>query len=443
MAKKVQSIARRDFLLAATAGAALQPAVLSGKPAGAAQSSGYEYGLIGPGESLKPTINRTFPTPDLANLYETMDWIASENHPRMSFLESKWSKLEEWKQAARPIFHECLHYNPTPEPLSAEVVSRERRDGFTLEAVKISATPAYKIPAWVLIPHKAKRPAPGIIAIHDHGGNYVWGHKKIISYPNEPKALTQYRNHYYGRPYPEVLARKGYVVLVIDGFYFGSRRLRVEEIDPATAPGSTRRLLQSLSRIKPKTRAWYSAINHLCGIYEDLTAKTIFAAGATWPGILNWDDRRSVDYLTSRPEVDPKRIGCLGLSIGGLRTDYLAAADPRIKVACSVGWMTEFRMQLRNYLRYHTWMVYIPDVYRSLDLPDQAALTAPGAFMVQQCLRDSLYPHAGQRASVKKLGEIYAKAGIPERFIGKFYDYGHSFRPDMQDDAFAWIDRWI
>ena len=443
MKNKAQSTGRRNFLLAAAAGAALQPAVSSGEPARPPQGSGYEYGLIGPDRSLKPTIDRTFPTPDLANLYETLDWIARENQPRMSFLEPKWSDLEEWKQAARPVFRECLRYDPVPEPLSAEVICRERRDGFTLEAVKISATAAYSIPAWVLVPHKAKGPAPGIIAIHDHGGNYVWGHKKIISYPDEPKALTQYRNHYYGRPYPELLARKGYVVLVIDGFYFGSRRLRVEQIDPATAPGSTRPLLEKLSQIKPNTRAWYSAINHLCGLYEDLTAKTIFAAGATWPGILNWDDRRSVDYLASRPEVDPKRLGCVGLSIGGLRTDYLVAADPRIKVAVSVGWMTEFRDQLRNYLRNHTWMVYIPGLYRSLDLPDAAALTAPGAFMLQQCLRDGLYPHAGQRASVKKLGEIYAKAGIPERFSGKFYDYGHSFRPDMQDDAFAWIERWI
>jgi dienelactone hydrolase len=443
MANKSQSIARRDLLFGATAATMLQPSLLSGQAAGKPQTSGYEYGLVAPDRSLKPTIDRTFPTPDLANLYEITDWISRENEPRMSFLESRWSDLEEWKQVARPIFHQGLRYNPTPEPLSAEVISREKRDGFTLEAVKISATAAYSIPAWVLIPDKAKWPAPGIVAIHDHGGNYVWGHEKILSSPNDAPALTQYRNFFYGRPYPEVLARKGYVVLVIDGFYFGSRRLRVEQIDVSTAPGTMRPILEKLSSIERNTRAWFVAINHLCGIYEDLTAKTIFEAGATWPGILNWDDRRSVDYLTSRPEVDPKRIGCLGLSIGGLRTDYLAAADPRIKVACSVGWMSEFRTQLRNYLRNHTWMIYIPGLYRALDLPDQAALIAPGAFMVQQCLRDTLYPLDGLRGSIKKLGGIYAKAGIPERFSGKFYDYAHSFRPDMQDDAFAWIERWI
>jgi dienelactone hydrolase len=295
----------------------------------------------------------------------------------------------------------------------------------------------------VLIPDAAKRPAPGIIAIHDHGGAYVWAHEKIISHPGEHPALTEYRNTYYGRPYPELLARKGYVVLVIDGFYFGTRRLRPEDIDAAAAPGEMRENLQKLARIRKDTPQWFSAVNELCQTYEHLTAKTIFAAGATWPGILSWDDRRSVDYLCSRPEVDAQRIGCVGLSIGGLRTAHLMAADHRIKVGCIAGWMTEFRAQLRNHLRSHTWMAYIPGLYPSLDLPDAAALIAPGALLVQQCSRDELYPIRGMKGAVEKLNKIYAKAGIPERFSGRFYDVDHSFRPNMQDDAFAWIDKWI
>ena len=430
MTNRARPIARRDLLLAAAA-TVMRPSPLPGGP------------VCPPMTSQAPDRRPTPPTPDLSNLYEIIDWISRENEPGLSFLSPKWSKLEEWKQTARPLFHQCLRYNPRPERLSAEVISRERRNGFTLEAVKIQATAAYRIPGWVLIPDNGKWPAPGIIAIHDHGGAYVWGHEKIISFPHEPPALTEYRNTYYGRPYAELLARKGYVVLVIDGFYFGTRRLRPEDIDAATAPGDMREDLQKLPAIKKDTPQWFSAINQLCRNYEHLTAKTIFAAGATWPGILVWDDMRSVDYLCSRPEVDGKRIGCLGLSIGGLRTAHLIAADPRIKVACVAGWMTEFRAQLRNYLRNHTWMVYIPGLYPSLDLPDATGLTAPGALLVQQCLRDELYSPEAMRGAVDKLSKIYAKAGIPERFRGLFYDVRHSFRPNMQDDAVAWIEKWI
>ena len=62
---------------------------------------------------------------------------------------------------------------------------------------------------------------------------------------------------------------------------------------------------------------------------------------------------------------------------------------------------------------------------------------------MQQCDRDELYPADGIKGAVQKLTKIYAKAGIPDRFRGLFDDVGHSFRPGMQDDAFAWIEKWI
>jgi hypothetical protein len=88
-------------------------------------------------------------------------------------------------------------------------------------------------------------------------------------------------------------------------------------------------------------------------------------------------------------------------------------------------------------------MIYTPGLYRSLDLPDAAALHAPGALLVQQCLQDKLYPLSGMRAAVDRLTAIYAKAGLPERFRGTFYDAPHCFQPPMQEEAFAWLERWL
>ena len=384
-----------------------------------------------------------FPKPDLPNLHELIDWLAGTNNPRLSFLDKQWDSLAAWKRAARPAFRSLLHYDPKPERLAATLLRREERDGFTLETLRISATAAYEIPAWLLIPSNRSGPLPGVIAIHDHGGRYVWGHEKILSRPDEHPAVTERRTQVYGRPFAEVLARRGFVVLVIDGFYFGERRLRPEDMDQATAPGNVREALSELAKGKPNTAEWIRAVDRVCNLSEALTAKSIFSAGATWPGMLVWDDMRSVDYLSSRPEVDSDRLGCVGLSIGGLRTAYLVAADPRIKVSCVVGWMTQFRQQLRNHLRNHTWMVYIPGLADQLDLPDAAALTAPGALLVQQCERDRLYPMSGMRGSVDQLERIYAKAGMAERFRGEFYDVPHSFVPAMQEKAFDWIAKWI
>lgn len=383
------------------------------------------------------------PLPDLANLYPVLSGISAGQARRLSFLDPQWKSLAEWKPAARQRFVELLHYNPDPLPLKARVEGVEERDGFRIERVSIPAAGTYELPAWVLVPSGAKGRLPGVVAIHCHSGRYTWGHEKIVGSPRDSAYLLKFREEAYGRPYAESLARRGFVVLVIDGFYFGSRRLRVEDMSPQSAPPVFRDRLKALQSIPWETPAWFAAVNGLCSEMENLVAKTIFSAGATWPGIHVWDDRRSVDYLCSRPDVDAARIGCMGLSIGGLRAAHLIAADPRLKAACVTGWMTVFGEQLRNHLRNHTWMAYIPGLYGFLDLPDAAALIAPGALLVQQCARDSLYPMSGMQAAVEKLTAIYAKARIPQHFRSTFYDVPHSLRPGMQDEAFAWLEKWL
>ncbi|MBI5766825.1 MAG: hypothetical protein HZA93_03470 [Verrucomicrobia bacterium] len=379
--------------------------------------------------------------PDLANHHDLMAWIARDQPPRLTFLDPQWSSLDAWKAAARPVLRRHHSYHPTPAPLSAEILRREERDGFSIEVVKIRATAAYDIPARVLIPAKRRGRLPAVVAMHCHSGRYTWGHEKILSAPGEPAVLTEFRSR-DGRPWAEALVRRGYIVIVADAFYFGERRLRAEALDPSRVFPEVKDQHRAALAAAPGSPGWIAAINRVCGFYEHLTAKTLSAAGASWPGLLAWDDMRTVDYLASRPDVDPARIGAAGLSGGGLRTAHLIAADPRIKAASITGWMTAFAHQLHHHIR-HTWMAFTPGLYSSLDLPDAAALHAPGALLVQQCLRDQLYPLEGMQAAVEKLTKIYAKAGLPEKFRGSFHDIVHSFPPALQDETFAWFDRWL
>lgn len=381
-------------------------------------------------------------TPALPNLHGIMTWMAREHAPRLSFLDARWTAIEAWKSAARPILRQRLSYDPKPVPLAADLIRREDRDGFTLEVVNLSATPAYDLPARVLIPKPGRGPFPAIVALHCHSCCFTWGHEKILSSPDDPPVLTEFRRGTYGRPWAEALVRRGYLLIVIDAFYFGARRLRVEDLDSASVFPEVRDAFDQTRAQPAGSPAWLDAANRVCAYYEHLTAKTITATGATWPGLNAWDDMRTVDYLASRPDVDPARIGCAGLSGGGLRSALLAAVDPRIKAASVTGWMTEFAHQLRNHV-HHTWAVFVPGLYPDLDLPDVAALHAPGALLVQQCRQDNLYPLAGMEAAVEKLNRIYAKAGQPERFRGTFYDAPHCYQPVMQDETFDWFDRWL
>jgi hypothetical protein len=382
--------------------------------------------------------------PDLANLFPQLEANSRAQGRPFAFLDPRWKKLEAWKKQARPELLRLLRYSPAAEALAAKVEAVEQRDGFRVERVRITATREHSIPGWLLVPAVQRKGRPGLIAIHCHSGRYVWGHEKILSSPGEPAFLGEFRRGTYGgRAYAEELARRGFVVLVIDGFYFGERRLRVEDMDPATAPPVFRARLTELKKLRRESYEWMRTADAICSEFEHLTAKTIFTSGATWPGLLNWDDRRAVDYLASRPEVNPERIGCLGLSIGGLRTAHLIGTDPRIKAACVMGWMTQFHEQLRSHLRNHTWMVYTPGMFNLMDLPDVAGLHAPGALLVQQCKRDALFPLAAMEQANRQLGSIYAKAGIPERFKGTVHDVPHSFGIEMQGEAFEWLERWL
>lgn len=381
--------------------------------------------------------------PDLENLHPILEAIARERPLRLSFLDRQWRDLDRWKKAARSELRRCLSYEPTPLPLGAEVVRREEREGFTIEVVNIRATQAYHVPARVLVPAKRSGRLPAVVAMHCHSGRYTWGHEKVLSHPGDSAPLVEMRNGAYGRPWAEALARRGYIVIVIDGFYFGERRLRVEELVPDRVIPEAREAFNAARAATRESAEWYRAINRVCSLYEHLTAKNLIVAGATWPGLHVWDDMRTVDYLLQRPDVDPNRIGCAGLSIGGLRTAHLIASDRRIKAASITGWMTQFAPQHRNHLRNHTWMIFIPGLYGAMDFPDIAGLHAPGALLVQQCRRDQLYPPAAMQGAVDQLAKIYTKAGIPERFRGTFYDEPHVYKPHMQDETFEWFDRWL
>ena len=223
------------------------------------------------------------------------------------------------------------------------------------------------------------------------------------------------------------------MVLVIDMFYWGERRMLLDD-DPADW------------RERPDTISSerINAFNQRSGQSEQLVGRTIFAAGFTWAGVMFWDDIRSVDYLVTRPEVDPDRIGCVGLSVGGLRSCHLAALDDQIKAAVVVGWMCSFAAQLQRHVRNtigHTKLV--PGLYKYMDYPDVASLAMPGAMLVINGKKDGLFEPKGVQNAFDKLAGCYQKAGLSERIKTSLYDAPHEFNAQMQEEAWAWLKRWV
>jgi hypothetical protein len=98
---------------------------------------------------------------------------------------------------------------------------------------------------------------------------------------------------------------------------------------------------------------------------------------------------------------------------------------------------------MRAHVDTHSFIHFLPGLHRDLDLPDVASLTAPRALMVLQCAQDGLFPLDGMRESLSQIAAAYRKAGVADRFLGKFYDHPHIFSLSMQAEAFAWLDQHL
>ena len=374
------------------------------------------------------------PGSDIGSLYPFVQSQAVKGEFPLSFLQPEFKDVGAWKKKARGLVLDLLHYSPPPSDPRPETLERTDHGDYVQEKVAFNTTPDVRVPAFVLIPKRVSLPAPGVVALHDHGGFYLWGKEKLVEQADEHPALAKFkRESYAGRSIASELARRGYVVVVIDMFYWGERRMLLAG-DAADWRDRPRTI----------THERIAAFHARASGAEELVGRTIQAAGFTWAGAMFWDDIRTVDYLVSRPEVDPRRIACVGLSVGGLRSGHLAALDDRIKAAMAVGWMTSFPAQLERHIKNtigHTKLV--PGLYRSLDYPDVVSLAMPAALLVINGSKDALFEPTGVRRSFEKLQACYAKAGIPDRLRTRLYDTPHEFNAEMQAEAWSWLGKHL
>ena len=369
---------------------------------------------------------------DSGSLYPYLEEISQQSKFSLSYLSRKYKSPEEYKKAARAKLHELFHYNPPSVEKKPEVVGREDKGDYIQEKVYFNTAPWFRVPAFVLIPKKGKPPFPGIVDLHSHGAYYQFGKEKNVDMESEHPTLTEYKNYYGGQNVGSTLARRGYLVVTIDCFGFGERRLILDEdIELGNKPR------------EELTVDDVTYLNEKMAFAEHQFAKSLFLAGVSWSGIVAMDDIRTVDYLLSRPEVDPDRVGCIGLSLGGTRSTFLSGLDERVKCAVIAGAMSTHTPMVKAHAKCHTWINYVPGMYNYLDWPDVTAIRAPLPLMVQHCAQDDLFPRSGMDESNEKIAKIYQKIGASGKFEAHIFDVPHQFNREMQEVAYKWLDRWL
>ncbi len=371
-------------------------------------------------------------------------WLAQmrQDPGDLSFRHEQYSDVIEWKNQVMPVVESCIarpNLKVNPEP---KITARYQYDGLDIEEMEWALPYGHPTKAVLLKPAGATGPLPGILGLHDHGGNKYLGLRKITRTSDEmhPTVVDHQALSYEGIPWANELAKRGYVVLVHDVFTFGSRRVRFSEM--LEIPWGYARTAGHTDD-DPENPDHIQAYNSWAGSHEHVMAKSLFSGGTTWPGMFLQEDQIALSVLAAREEVDEERLGCGGLSGGGLRTDFLSGLDHRIKCAVSVGFMSTWDDFMLHKSYTHTWMTYVPILPQFLDFSEIVTLRMPLPTLVQSNNEDNLYTLPEMKRAARFLEENYTKAGAPEAISCRFYPGGHKFDKEMQADAFDWFDQWL
>ena len=296
-----------------------------------------------------------------------------------------------------------------PELFTPEVIIQQRksRNSYKLERFTFDNGVGDMVYGYVLIPSKHKGRGPAILYHHFHGNKYKNGKEEVITrvFPKLDFATG------------EALVREGYIVLCIDAYAFGERRFQ----GPAGEKEEGRKTEVSLF-------------------------KMFLWQGRTLWGMIVRDDLLALNYLLSRPEVHPRRIAAMGMSMGSTRTWWAAALDERIRVAVSVACLTRYQNLIaQGRLKQHGIYYYAPNMLKEkIDAESVVGLIAPRPHLTLTGDRDGSSPTDGVRIINAYQEYLYNLYGKAENFCGLIYKgAGHQYTPPMWKETLNWLRKHL
>ncbi len=371
--------------------------------------------------------------------------------------------LDDWKTAGRERVLDSIgsREDVAGAAPTARTTRKFRFDGLDVEELRWQLPHGPVTEAVLLLPAGARGPLPGVLALHDHGCVKRFGFEKIVRTGEKvPPVVEEHRRRYYGgAAWANELAHRGFCVLAHDVFPFGSRRVLAADVPPAavqrlladptvrvppSAEGKKAQqeppVLDPCRESAPEDHARYEGFAER---HEDVLAKSLLALGVTFPGITLSEDRAALAVLAARPEVDPQRLGCCGLSGGGLRACFLGGLSDSLRCAVTAGFMSTWKDFALWNGAIHTWGLFAPHLARSLDFPEILALRAPLPSLVLACDGDLIFDQGEVRRAEQLLAAVYRRAGAADREATVRFAGPHRFDTTMQEEAFRWLSRWL
>lgn len=322
--------------------------------------------------------------------------------PLMRFKGGGVQDFEAWKAQFKEKFLELLGEFPEEVPLSPRIVERTSKEGVICEKVLIQTEEDVYLPLHLLIP-EGNREGKAIVAFHGHGGVGLYGKEQVSGVTEDEGIRKQIDrlNYDYGRRF----AREGYITITPDLRTFGERTetLSLYQYDPCD--------------VNYYRYTFYG--EHLLK-YHVL------------------DGMRTIDYLFTREEVDPERVGLTGLSLGGRMTMYVGALDERMKVCVASGATNLFKE--RKAIGVICGSQTLPGLLKYGDTPEVFGLIAPRPLLLQLGTNDGTSPELYAPEVDRELRRIYAGADCESRYDLDVFHSGHRYNFET---ALRWFERWL
>jgi cephalosporin-C deacetylase-like acetyl esterase len=285
---------------------------------------------------------------------------------------------------------------PAKTPLNARITGTLERDGYRIEKLIYESQPQFYVTANLYIPAAGKPPYPAIVGSAGHS--------------TDGKAQNLYQSVWIS------LAKKGFVVLAWD------------------PPGQGERY-EYWDAAKNKPRFSNTTEHSTAGVQCLLT-------GGNYARYELWDAIRGVDYLLTRKEVDPKRLGAAGNSGGGTMTSYLLVVEPRLAAATPSCYLTSWEKLWAGPGPQDAEQDFAGFLKDELDFPDYLIAFAPKPVKMMTAIRD-YFPIEGARATYAEAKRIFEVMGAGDR-IGFFeYDDTHGWSQPRREATYAWLGKWL
>jgi dienelactone hydrolase len=335
-------------------------------------------------------------------------WAEMPTEFRRSITLPKWpvpDDLESWKHKRRAKTRETLvgllgDIPPRPKQLNARVTSRQKHNGYSLERFEFHNGVDMVVPGLILIPDKRAGRVPAIIGLHGHGSS-------------KEHLMTDASHHQMIGP---ELARAGYVVVAIDGYFHGER------VGKGLGGERDNKRMQEHS----------------------LFAYNLWMGRSLW-GMMIRDVQCLIDYLQTRDEVDSDRIGITGMSMGCTLSWWTAAVDDRVACVVGVACFTRYSelLALGN-TRKHAMYYFVPGVLKHFDTEAIYSLIAPRPMLQLSGDEDGGAPLAGIETLERKLGHVYSLYDKRENFRSVVYRHtGHEYLPEMRAEMRKWFQEHL